>query len=479
MRNTSAEGISSLARALDLSALLLAFGLSAWLAAGDARHMPFTEVLALRVKLQNFIVFSAVLVAWTAMLTQLGLYRTYIYLSKAREVRDVVVAMSCCTVVLLLFHELLSIQLIGAGFLAVFWLFANGFAVAGRLLLRLSLRQARRSGQNVRHVLIVGTNRRALQLAQRFESFPQLGYRVLGFVDESWTGASSLSSTQYCVVTGFAGFPDYIARHVVDEVMLCLPIKSLYERSSQIVGQCEEQGITVRVVWDLLTPKLGQSHVERFDENVVLTVHTGGMRGGSMVVKRIIDLICSAIALLSLAPVMLIIAVLIRLRSPGPVFFLQDRMGLNKRRFRLYKFRTMVPDAEKQIAQLEHLNEVSGPVFKIRNDPRVTPLGRFLRKTSLDELPQLINVLMGDMSLVGPRPLPVRDYESFNTAWHRRRFSVKPGITCLWQVMGRNSIPFEQWMALDMQYIDQWSLLLDLQILVKTIPAVLKGSGAS
>ena len=188
---------------------------------------------------------------------------------------------------------------------------------------------------------------------------------------------------------------------------------------------------------------------------------------------------CSAIALLSLAPVMLIIAVLIRLRSPGPVFFLQDRMGLNKRRFRLYKFRTMVPDAEKQIAQLEHLNEVSGPVFKIRNDPRVTPLGRFLRKTSLDELPQLINVLMGDMSLVGPRPLPVRDYESFNTAWHRRRFSVKPGITCLWQVMGRNSIPFEQWMALDMQYIDQWSLLLDLQILVKTIPAVLKGSGAS
>ena len=159
--------------------------------------------------------------------------------------------------------------------------------------------------------------------------------------------------------------------------------------------------------------------------------------------------------------------------------FVQSRVGQNKRKFRMYKLRTMVVDAEKQMRGLEHLNEVSGPVFKIKNDPRITPVGRFLRKASIDELPQLFNVLKGDMSLVGPRPLPVRDYEGFSEDWHRRRLSVKPGITCLWQVNGRSSIAFEQWMELDMQYIDRWSLLLDFQILARTIPAIWKGVGAA
>ena len=165
-----------------------------------------------------------------------------------------------------------------------------------------------------------------------------------------------------------------------------------------------------------------------------------------------------------------------------PIFFFtftQHRLGLSKRRFRIFKFRTMVSDAEQRIGQLEHLNEVCGPVFKIKNDPRITPIGKFLRKTSIDELPQLLNVLKGDMSLVGPRPLPVRDYEGFTQDWTRRRLSVRPGITCLWQIKGRNSIPFEKWMQLDLQYIDKWSVWLDLEILIRTIPAVLKGSGAA
>jgi lipopolysaccharide/colanic/teichoic acid biosynthesis glycosyltransferase len=161
------------------------------------------------------------------------------------------------------------------------------------------------------------------------------------------------------------------------------------------------------------------------------------------------------------------------------VLFCQSRLGFNKRRFKICKFRTMVADAEQQIKTVEHLNEVSGPVFKMKNDPRMTTIGRFLRKTSIDELPQLWNVLRGDMSLVGPRPLPVRDYEGFNEDWQRRRFSVRPGITCLWQIAGRSSIPFEKWMQLDLQYIDQWSLRLDLEILLRTIPAVLRGSGAA
>jgi exopolysaccharide biosynthesis polyprenyl glycosylphosphotransferase len=479
MRNTSNDTISNVARLLDLGALVVAFALSAWLAAGDARGMPFTDVLALRIKLQNFVLFTAMVVVWSVMLGYLGLYRTYIYRSRGRELRDVITAIVCCTAVLLLIHQLLNIQLIGSWFMAVFFLAATGLAVTGRLMLRLSLRQSRRDGRNVRNVLIAGTNARAVQLARRIESIPELGYRVLGFVDEQWATGQAPSDSRHGIVCGFGDFQDYISRHVVDEVMLCLPMKSLYERSSQIVSQCEEQGITARVVSDLLTPKLGRTHFERFEDTMVLTIQTGGMRGWSMLVKRLVDFLASGLALLVLSPALLAIAAMIKLRDPGPVFFVQERMGINKRRFKLYKFRTMVVDAEKKMAQIEHLNEQSGPVFKIRNDPRITAVGRFLRKTSLDELPQLINVLKGDMSLVGPRPLPVRDYESFNTAWHRRRFSVKPGITCLWQVMGRNSIPFERWMELDMQYIDQWSLLLDLQILLKTIPAVVKGSGAS
>jgi exopolysaccharide biosynthesis polyprenyl glycosylphosphotransferase len=204
-----------------------------------------------------------------------------------------------------------------------------------------------------------------------------------------------------------------------------------------------------------------------------------GQQGWPHLVKRVLDVCVSLVLLIVLAPVLFITALLIRLMSPGPIFFGQKRVGLNKRQFVMYKFRTMIPNAEKAQEQLLALNEMTGPVFKIKNDPRVTPIGRFLRKTSLDELPQLWNVLTGDMSLVGPRAMSVRDYQFFSEDWQRRRFSVRPGITCLWQVNGRNSIPFEQWMQLDMQYIDKWSLWLDLKILARTIPAVLKGSGAA
>jgi exopolysaccharide biosynthesis polyprenyl glycosylphosphotransferase len=196
-------------------------------------------------------------------------------------------------------------------------------------------------------------------------------------------------------------------------------------------------------------------------------------------IKRMLDCLFSAVLLVLFAPLLLTIGVLVRLTSPGPVFFRQTRVGLNKRQFSIFKFRTMVANAEQLQDQLLSLNEMNGPVFKIKKDPRVTPLGRVLRKTSIDELPQLFNVLKGDMSLVGPRAMSLRDYQLFDQDWQRRRFSVKPGITCLWQIHGRNSVPFEKWMELDMQYIDKWSLWLDLKILARTVPAVLRGTGAA
>jgi lipopolysaccharide/colanic/teichoic acid biosynthesis glycosyltransferase len=179
------------------------------------------------------------------------------------------------------------------------------------------------------------------------------------------------------------------------------------------------------------------------------------------------------------SPLLLLVALGIKLDSPGPVFFIQERMGYNKRRFRMIKFRTMSADAEARMKELEHLNETDGPAFKIRHDPRMTRIGRLLRKLSIDELPQLINVLLGDMSLVGPRPLPMRDVHGLEVAWQKRRFSVKPGLTCLWQVSGRSNLSFEQWMQLDLEYIDRWSLALDCKILLKTIPAILSAEGAA
>ena len=196
-------------------------------------------------------------------------------------------------------------------------------------------------------------------------------------------------------------------------------------------------------------------------------------------VKRALDVVFSSALLVLLAPLFFVVAVLVKCASPGAVLFRQTRVGLNKRQFQIYKFRTMNANAEQIQDELLPLNEMAGPVFKMTNDPRVTPLGRVLRKTSIDELPQLFNVLKGEMSLVGPRAMSLRDYQLFDQDWQRRRFSVKPGITCLWQVNGRSSIPFEKWMELDMQYIDKWSLWLDLKILAQTVPAVLRGTGAA
>ena len=277
----------------------------------------------------------------------------------------------------------------------------------------------------------------------------------------------------------FEGFPEFIRENVVDEVVICLPMKSLYQVCADIVMLSQEQGIIVRVMSDFFHSQSGKSKADYLEGDALVSIYTGAMNGWQVVVKRVLDFILSFVMLLCLLPLLLIASLLIKVTSPGPILFIQDRVGLNKRIFRLFKFRTMVPDAEKKITELEKFNEVSGPVFKMKNDPRITWIGKYLRRSSIDELPQLLNVLKGDMSLVGPRPLPIRDCEGFDKDWQRRRFSVRPGITCLWQIKGRSSISFEKWMELDMDYIDKWSLMLDLKILIMTIPAVLKGSGAS
>jgi exopolysaccharide biosynthesis polyprenyl glycosylphosphotransferase len=269
-----------------------------------------------------------------------------------------------------------------------------------------------------------------------------------------------------------------MAYQPVDEVLVALPSKQYGHVVEAIVQRCEEQGVIVRVRPEMFALQVAKSYMDEIEGVPIVTIRSGPQDDWRMVAKRLIDFVVSAALLALAAPLFALVAFLIRRDSPGPIFFAQERVGFNKRRFKLLKFRTMVDGADKEQDSLEHLNEVEGPVFKIKNDPRLTEIGKILRRFSIDELPQLINVLKGDMSLVGPRPLPVRDVDRIDVNSHKRRFSIKPGITCLWQVNGRSNIGFDDWVRMDLDYIDRWSLILDAQILLKTIPAVLKGPGA-
>ena len=269
-----------------------------------------------------------------------------------------------------------------------------------------------------------------------------------------------------------------ISDQTVDEVLVALPMDKYGPLVEAIVHQCEEQGIIVRLRTEMSNLHVARSYIDQLEGLAVLTIQSGPPDSWRLVVKRLVDIIVSAGVLIALAPLLVAVSLLIKLESRGPIFFTQERVGYNKRRFKILKFRTMLVGSDQQQHTLEHLNEADGPVFKIKNDPRITRVGKFLRRFSIDELPQLVNVVSGDMSLVGPRPLPVRDVERIELRWHKRRFSIRPGITCLWQVNGRSEIGFDDWVRMDLEYIDRWSLALDLRILLKTLPAVLQGPGA-
>ena len=437
-----------------------------------------SHLMAMTVKISDLLVFATVLLIWHLLFLASGLYDSRRLSNLKADTIDLIQASIFGTTLVCILGVIFGIGVISPKFLLVFWCAVMAVVVSERLLQRFVLQYIRLKGRNLRYMVIVGTNSRATEFANRINSRPDFGYRIIGFVDEHWEGTATFKATGNLVLTDFAGFPELLRSAVVDEVVIALPIKTFHRNAASIVALCEQQGITTRVLSNIFDLRVARVKTDEFEGASLITNYTGIAEGWPVVAKRAFDVVISCASLLLLLPLLLAIAVLIKLTSKGPVLFYQPRLGYNKRRFNIYKFRTMVPDAERRLKEIEHLNEMSGPVFKITNDPRVTPLGRFLRKTSLDELPQLFNVLRGDMSLVGPRPLPDRDYEGFQQDWQRRRFSVRPGITCLWQINGRNSIPFDMWMQLDLQYIDKWSLWLDFQILIRTIPAVLRGVGA-
>jgi exopolysaccharide biosynthesis polyprenyl glycosylphosphotransferase len=429
----------------------------------------------LEIKILNLIFFFIALFTSHLIFLNFNLYHSKRLGEKSKEIADVLKATSICAIVILIQGILFNIDVIRLPVIVVFWCFCSLTTVASRIVLRYLLKWIRVHGRNLRHVLIIGTNRRAIQFAEKLLSSPELGYRLIGFVDNEWIETDNLKKNSNKLVCNLDDFQSFIRNKVVDEVIIALPVKSFYDQASRIITICEEQGIIVRYLSSIFP----SSKTDYFSRSALIPVSYRTSYGYPSIAKRVMDIGLSSLFLILSIPVFIIVPIAIKLISPGPVFYVQERVGLGKRRFKLYKFRTMIQNAEQNQAELEDFNEVSGPVFKIRNDPRITSIGRFLRKSSIDELPQLISVLRGEMSIVGPRPLPIRDYNGFSQDWHRRRFSVRPGITCLWQIQGRSTIPFDRWMELDMEYIDRWSLWLDIKILLKTIPTVLKGIGAT
>jgi exopolysaccharide biosynthesis polyprenyl glycosylphosphotransferase len=300
---------------------------------------------------------------------------------------------------------------------------------------------------------------------------------IIGFLDPDDPDLFNRRRTDN-VLGHVRDFARVLASNVVDEVVIAVP-RSMLANLQAITDICEEEGIKLRFMADIYDFDAARIGLDMVDKVPLLSFEPVARDEHALLIKRFVDLTLTIVALPLLIPVFALVAAAIKLDSPGPAVFVQERVGLHKRRFRMYKFRSMVVDAEARMAEIEHLNEAEGPNFKIENDPRLTRVGRFIRKTSIDELPQLINVLVGDMSLVGPRPMSIRDVDLFDRGIQRKRFSVRPGLTCLWQISGRSNLSFDDWLRLDLRYISDWSLTLDLKILAMTVPSVIKGSGAA
>lgn len=331
-------------------------------------------------------------------------------------------------------------------------------------------------GENYLKVVIIGTGERASRLSLKLRHQTEWGLQVVGYLDTEEVSAARRVDAS--LILGTVGdLASVLQHHIVDEVIIALP-RTLIKDVQIIADVCEEEGVKLRLMADIFDLQVARMRLEHLDGIPLLSFEPVAQDESHLIIKRIFDLVVILAAMPVMLPVMACVAVAVYLDSPGPIFFRQPRVGLHKRIFSMYKFRSMHADAEQRLKEIEHLNEASGPIFKMTNDPRVTRVGGFLRRTSLDELPQLFNVLRGHMSLVGPRPMSLRDVGLFDKGIQRKRFSVRPGLTCLWQVSGRSSLPFSKWLELDLFYIENWSLWLDLKILLKTIPTVLKGSGA-
>lgn len=416
------------------------------------------------------------LVIWGSALYFFGIYTSF----RMRNIPDILFAIFKASFMGFItfgsFTYIVKLQYISRSFVILLFVLSALLLSIEKIMVMYTFRVLRKKGYNFRSILLIGTGRRAQNFLNLLEEHAEWGLKVIGLVDEDAEKVGE-EIKGYKILGSFLDIPNIIHNRIIDEVVFVVP-RSWLARIEEIIRFIDLEGIKVSLAVDIFELKYAKAIQTDIDGYPLITFERTPGRLWQLIVKRVFDLICSGIALILLSPVFLFIFLAVKFTSEGPVFFTQLRCGMNGRKFNLYKFRTMVLNAEAQLEELKNQNEMDGPAFKMANDPRVTKIGKFLRKLSLDELPQFWNVFKGEMSLVGPRPpIPseVRHYDN----WQRRRLSMRPGITCLWQVGGRNKIvDFKEWANLDLEYIDNWSLWLDLKILLKTIPVVIMGSGA-
>lgn len=465
----------------DLALLIFSFGIAIVLVNAGAEGMTMPEYsidfFSTRIKIGNAILCGILLFIWHICFWFGGLYFSN-RLSTAKEICGRIArAVGLSSIALMIFAQIAGWKTVDIFTVFSFGSVSFGLISALRLNIYYLSRRFRQRGINTKSLVIIGGGHRSENLIKTITEESALGYKILGYVDSS----PSFSRREIAETPWLGNFEDLrqiINEVVVDEVAIALPIKSYYAEIQTAISLLDEQGIPVHLLSDFFPYRLSRIRSHEFKGIPLLSMQSAPDFSWRLELKRLSDIFIAIVLLILSAPLFVLIAILIKIDSRGSVFFSQERMGYNKRRFHVFKFRTMVSDAEIRLKEVQHLNEKNGPIFKITNDPRVTRVGKYLRKFSLDELPQLINVLLGDMSLVGPRPLALREALKLEEPFYKRRFCVRPGLTCLWQISGRSNLSFEEWMELDLEYIDHWSLNLDWWILVKTVPAVLTARGA-
>ena len=412
---------------------------------------------------------------WLALLGLHGIYRDIRTKSYVGVVATMFAAGVWATITSASLIFVLKMILTSRLFFVSFSVSAYGLLVIEKWILLKILNYIHKRGYHQVNLLIVGTGKRAQEFIRVVKSHADWGLNVVGLIDDEH-GLFGKEVEGYRVLGRIQDIAFIVSRIVIDRVIFVVPRLWLHRIEDAILA-CEKLGVPTAISLDLYDLRIARARQTDFNGFPLLEFETFVAKEWQLFLKRSMDIFIALAALILFSPIMIISALLIKILSPGPVFFKQTRIGLKGRKFTLYKFRSMVVGAEKIRRRLLDQNEMDGPVFKIHKDPRITTIGRILRRTSIDELPKFLNVLKGYMSIVGPRPpLPV-EVEMYE-AWQRRRLSLKPGITCTWQVSGRNKISFERWMEMDLEYIDNWSLLLDIRLLVRTFFVVMLGSGA-